>query len=144
MNYKAPDNSLHSLSEEDVANGGEAYLPAGAVAITDAEAEALRPVPPAPTYASLKAVEIAKYKDMREKMLARVTNIGQRLSAAGDNESAASCVAVSNSLLELFTDATVIAATDIVEFKSALKSRYIQAIALASAIAKAEFKRYDA
>ena len=42
--YKAPDNSLHFIEPEF------AYLlPAGCVQITAEEAEALRPVPPAPT-----------------------------------------------------------------------------------------------
>lgn len=44
MQYKAPDNSLHFLSDEDIANGGEALLPAGCVQITDEEAEAIRVV----------------------------------------------------------------------------------------------------
>lgn len=41
MNYKAPDNSLHFLDSAEY----EYLLPAGSVAITDEEAEALRPVP---------------------------------------------------------------------------------------------------
>lgn len=44
MNYKAPDNSLHFI-EPEFAH----LLPAGCVQITAEEAEALRPVPPAPT-----------------------------------------------------------------------------------------------
>lgn len=40
-NYKAPDNSLHSLSEEDIENGGLDMLPAGSVEITDQEAKQL-------------------------------------------------------------------------------------------------------
>lgn len=44
MYYKAPDNSLHSI-EPEFAH----LLPAGCVPITPEEAEALRPVPPAPT-----------------------------------------------------------------------------------------------
>ena len=44
MNYKAPDNSLHFI-EPEFAH----MLPAGCVPITPEEAEALRPVPPAPT-----------------------------------------------------------------------------------------------
>ena len=44
MNYKAPDNSLHFI-EPEFAH----LLPAGCVQITVEEAEALRPVPPAPT-----------------------------------------------------------------------------------------------
>ena len=44
MNYKAPDNSLHFI-EPEFAH----LLPSGCVPITPEEAEALRPVPPAPT-----------------------------------------------------------------------------------------------
>ena len=42
MHFKAPDNSLHSLSEEDILKGGRALLPIGSVAISDEEAEAIR------------------------------------------------------------------------------------------------------
>ena len=45
MNYKAPDNSLHFLDDDSFAH----LLPAGSVPITAQEAEALRPIPPAPT-----------------------------------------------------------------------------------------------
>lgn len=45
MNYKAPDNSLHFLSDADIANGGEKFLPHGCVQINDLEADALRPKP---------------------------------------------------------------------------------------------------
>lgn len=45
QNYKDANNKLHVLSEQDIANGGEKYLPAGCVPITAEEAEALRPSP---------------------------------------------------------------------------------------------------
>ena len=46
MFYKAPDNSLHFLSDEDIANGGESMLPSGCVQISDAEhAELSKPAP---------------------------------------------------------------------------------------------------
>ena len=44
MNYKAPDNSLYFIEPEF-----SYRLPDGCVHITAVEAEALRPVPPAPT-----------------------------------------------------------------------------------------------
>ena len=40
--YKDPSNRLHFLSDADVESGGESYLPAGTVKITDAEADAIR------------------------------------------------------------------------------------------------------
>jgi hypothetical protein len=51
MNYKTPDNSLHFLDDDSFAH----LLPEGCVPITPEEAEALRPVPPEPTYRELRA-----------------------------------------------------------------------------------------
>lgn len=56
--YKSPDNSLHFIEAEF------AYmLPIGSVEITDEEAESLRPKPPAPTYAELRAAEYPPMAD---------------------------------------------------------------------------------
>jgi hypothetical protein len=59
MYYKAPNNSLHFLDSADY----EHLLPSGSVQITDAEAEALRPVAPAPTYSELRAAEYPPMTD---------------------------------------------------------------------------------
>jgi hypothetical protein len=56
--YKAPDNSLHFLESAE----HESYLPAGSVQITDAEAQALRPVY-VPTYAESRAAEYPPMAD---------------------------------------------------------------------------------
>jgi len=57
--YKAPDNSLHFI-EPEFAH----LLPAGSVPITDEEAEALKPVPPEPTYADLRRAEYPPMIDL--------------------------------------------------------------------------------
>jgi hypothetical protein len=59
MHYKAPDNSLHFLDSTEY----EYLLPAGSVAITDEEAEALRPQPAELTYAQKRAAEYPPYTD---------------------------------------------------------------------------------
>jgi hypothetical protein len=59
MHYKAPDNSLHFLDDDSFAH----LLPAGSVAITDAEAEALRPQPAELTYAQKRAAEYPPMTD---------------------------------------------------------------------------------
>jgi len=59
MHYKALDNSLHFLDDDSFAH----VLPAGSIAITDAEAEALRPVPPPPTYQQLRAAAYPSIPD---------------------------------------------------------------------------------
>jgi hypothetical protein len=60
MNYKSPDNSLHYLDSAEF----EYLLPAGSIAISDEEAEALKPVPPEPTYAELRAAEYPPLVDL--------------------------------------------------------------------------------
>lgn len=51
--YKAPDNSVHCIEPEF-----EHLLPAGSVAITEEEAEALRPVPDSRAAAMAKIAEL--------------------------------------------------------------------------------------
>jgi hypothetical protein len=60
MHYKSPDNTVHFLDDDNFIN----LLPAGSVAITDEEAEALKPVPPAPTYADLRRAEYPPLIDL--------------------------------------------------------------------------------
>jgi len=59
MNYKSPDNTIHFLDSTEF----EYLLPTGSVAITDEEAEALKPIPPAPTYAELRQAEYPPMAD---------------------------------------------------------------------------------
>jgi hypothetical protein len=58
MHYKAPDNSIHFLDSTEF----EYLLPAGFVAITDSEAQALRPSVE-PTYRELRAAEYPPMTD---------------------------------------------------------------------------------
>lgn len=96
-----------------------------------------------PPWAPIKAAEIATYIETREKMCARVAGIGQRLARAGDAAGAASCDDVVNALLDVPSHTSVTGATDLAALKLALKTRYQEAVALASVSAKAEFRRYD-
>jgi hypothetical protein len=57
--YKDFNNGLHFIDDASFAH----LLPEGCVEITEAEAEALRPVPPEPTYAELRAAEYPDYRD---------------------------------------------------------------------------------
>ena len=58
MHYKAPDNSLHFLDDDSFAY----LLPEGSIAITEAEAEALRPKTEL-TYAQKRASEYPPMTD---------------------------------------------------------------------------------
>lgn len=57
--YKAPDNSIH----DDMDGTAIHLLPSGCVAITDEEADALRPKPPELTYAQKRAAEYPPMTD---------------------------------------------------------------------------------
>lgn len=98
---------------------------------------------PQPAFADLKAVEVAYWKAEREKMIARMNSIQDQLNAIGDTAGAASCRALRQSLLGLFTDPAVVAATDMPALKAAFKARYKVATDLASMSAKLGFVRYE-
>lgn len=57
--YKDTENKLHWLDNAQYAH----LLPAGSVQISDAEADALKPKPPAPTYAELRSAEYPDFRD---------------------------------------------------------------------------------
>lgn len=57
--FKDINNGIHWLDNDSFAY----LLPEGCVQITDEEAEALRPVPPTPTYQELRAAEYPPYAD---------------------------------------------------------------------------------
>jgi hypothetical protein len=63
MNYKAPDNSIHFIEPEF-----DYLLPAGSIAITEEEAETLRPKPSEPSpIDQIRALE-QQYADAQAKM----------------------------------------------------------------------------
>lgn len=70
MYYKDPQNKIHSLESSQF----EYLLPLGSVAITDAEAEAIRlaaiPVPPVKTQAELDYDRYIKRAQAKDKILA--------------------------------------------------------------------------
>lgn len=58
MHFKDENNLLHFLSDEDIANGGMAYLPACCVEITDEEADAIRAAHLVEALGATRSVEI--------------------------------------------------------------------------------------
>ena len=69
MYYKTPDKALHFLDSAEF----EHLLPAGCVQITDAEAQALKPVPVPPTVAeklvALDAANALTQRNLRETVM---------------------------------------------------------------------------
>ena len=69
MHYKAPDNSIHFLDDDNFIQ----LLPVGSVPITAEEAEALKPVPAPPTVAeklaALDAANALTQRNLRETVM---------------------------------------------------------------------------
>jgi hypothetical protein len=61
MHYKAPDNSVHFLDDDSFVN----LLPAGSIAITEEEAEALKPVHTPSVQEQLAALDAANQLSQR-------------------------------------------------------------------------------
>lgn len=57
--YKDTENKLHWLDNAQYAH----LLPTGSVQISDAEADVLKPKPPAKTYAELRSAEYPDFRD---------------------------------------------------------------------------------
>lgn len=84
MNYwKDAAGAVHALSDEDVANGGEKYLPVGCVSITATDANAILNPPLTQAQlnqqasdqakASLIALDLASIRDLRAWVAAQPT-----------------------------------------------------------------------
>lgn len=93
-------------------------------------------------FPGLKTVETGIWMTTRDKMCGRLASIASRIRTS-DPAGAASCDAVADSVLGLFTDPAVVAALDIAAYRLALKARYNKAKALATLSAAAEFGKYD-
>lgn len=93
QHYKAPDNSLHCI-EPEFAH----LLPEGCIAITEEEAEALRPKPSPQAIIEAKKQTV---RQLREQVLDRLAGIAGRASRKGDTDLAAACDAASEALLDI-------------------------------------------
>ena len=96
QHYKAPNNSVHYIEPEF-----EHLLPAGCVAITEEEAEALRPKPSPQAIIESKKQTV---RAMREQVLDRLAGIAGRASRKGDAALAAACDTASEALLDITKD----------------------------------------
>lgn len=145
-----PDGSIETAHNDNTID----QLPDGAIELTDEQfrdwpnyrrnGQMVVYAPPAQisNFATQKAAETARWMAIREPYFGRLASIASRLYTS-DPAGSASADAVSNSLLGLFTDSTVTAATDISTYRAALKARYGQAVSLATPSAAAEFGKYD-
>lgn len=84
MHFKALDNSIHFLDSAEFVH----LLPVGSVQITEAEADALRPVPPPPTVAQqlaqLDAENTLTQRNLRETVMLMAEAFKQVTNGAVD------------------------------------------------------------
>lgn len=139
--YKVPNDAQpHFLSEEDVGAGAESLLPAGAIRIAEAEADAMRAALQ-PAFADIKAMRLASVREVREIALNRLTGIRQDAADDGDAVTVSACRAAKDELKNITTCPPVSAATTDAELCAALVAEYARianaAVGASPALAKA-------
>jgi hypothetical protein len=144
FNYTAlpPSEALITLTEEQHAAAHE-----GLWAVVDGQLTAVAESffqPPAPSFATLKAIELAAWRADREKMLNRLAGIGMAAQAAADMALVTAIVNFRQGLLDLPSHPTVTDAIDITGLRAAVKTRYNALLAATPAAAKLAFKGVDA
>lgn len=102
------------------------------------------PAPPPPTFASLKAGELANFRAQREAFLNRLAGIGMAAQVNGQPAVAANCALVRQGLLDLPSDPAVLAATEIGALKLAMKTKYNAVKATASSAVLLAYSKVDA
>jgi hypothetical protein len=110
---------LQGNIHDDMNGTALGLLPVGCVPITQAAADALL----APTTAQIAAEKdavLARMRVIRETALDRLNGIVSRAVRAGDNSLTAPCDAAAVSLLNITTDAGIVAATDGASTKTAV------------------------
>ena len=103
-NYKVlGDPFPHFLSDSDFANGGDAYLPLGALRISDKEAESMRlaALPPGPSIQDLRNASIEKVKELRRQVFSALAGIQSEALASGDSVTASGIIPVQEALRNL-------------------------------------------
>ena len=120
--------------------------PADAVEVTVAEQAALRValVPAAPTFAQLSAYYLDTVRVTRETILNRLAGIGMAAVIGADTITTAAVAAARTALLNITTDATVLAATDMDGLKAAVLAIYKAIVAVAPADMVKAFDGMDA
>ena len=102
-------------------------LPLGATALTEAEWLARQSTPFIPPWAPLKAAEFASFRAQREEFLDRMTGVQSEFVAmktpAGDAAST-NVLLIRQRLLAMLTDPAIVAASEIVQLKTAMKAAY--------------------
>lgn len=78
--FKAPNDTLHFLSDEDIASGGIEMLPAGCVEITEAEATSIRAVTQPVPVPSV----VSRFQARAALMQANLLTNAESLVAKGD------------------------------------------------------------
>lgn len=122
--------------------GYEPVIPDGGVLLI----EEIQPPPPIPPvfFEELRQIEFTKFRVDREQFLNRLAGIGLAAQFNGQDAVLASVCAVRVGLLDLTTDAQVLAATDLHSLKLAMKTRYAAILSGVPSEVLNAFKQVDA
>lgn len=143
MSYKVIRNSSSDVvafgPDEE---GYDPVIPEGCL-LTIEEAQ---PPPPVPSisFEGQRQIEFTKFRADREQFLNRLAGIGLAAQFNGQETVLASVCAVRVGLLDLTTDAQVLAATDLHSLRVAMKARYATILSGVPAEVLNAFKQVDA
>lgn len=94
--------------------------------------------PPLP-WPPIKAQELDKIRETRERTINRLTGIAARAARAGDTATATACDVATVALLGMTTTPDVLAAADLPALKLAIQTAYAGAVAMLPASARNAF-----
>lgn len=109
-----------------------------------AEEEAALRTPPTPTFAELSAQYLASVRATREIILNRIAGVGMAALVSADMATAAAVTTARTALLNITTDAAVLAATDLDGLEAAVLAIYKAIVAAAPAGLVKAFDGVDA
>lgn len=94
---------------------------------------------PLPAWPPIKAQELDKVRETRERTINRLTGIAARAARAGDTATATACDAATVALLGMTSTPAVLAAADLPALTLAIKTAYAGAVALLPVAARNAF-----
>lgn len=94
---------------------------------------------PLPAWPPIKAQELDKVRETRERTINRLTGIAARAARAGDTATATACDAATVALLGMTSTPSVLAAADLPALKLAIQTAYAGAVALLPVSARNAF-----
>lgn len=136
--YKQP--ATGQIFAYDSQNERERFGPPELIEIPEAEAVAQA----VPDFSTLKAAELAAFRELREGYLNRLTGIALAAQVENDADTLAAALAMRRGLLDMTEAPSVLAAGTVPVLQSALKTEYAALVARVPAKLRDEFRKVGA